>query len=95
MKTRSILDSEALPRLAPHVRFRFDETRARWVVLSPERLLVPDAIAVEVLKLCDGKASIAVMITTLAERYQAPRETVEADVLELLQDLTDQGILTL
>ena len=95
MKTRSILDGEALPRLAPHVRFRFDETRARWVVLSPERLLVPDTIAVEVLKLCDRKTSIAVMITTLAERYQAPRETVEADVLELLQDLTDQGILTL
>ncbi|MBN4016300.1 pyrroloquinoline quinone biosynthesis peptide chaperone PqqD [Rhodospirillaceae bacterium AH-315-P19] len=95
MKARCILDSEALPRLAPHVRFRFDETRAQWVVLSPERLLIPDAIAVEVLQLCDGKTSIAAMITTLAERYQTPHETIKADVLELLQDLTDQGILTL
>lgn len=93
MNERRLLDARAMPRLAPHVRLRFDEGRKQWVVLAPERLLVPDEIAVEVLKLCDGELSVAGMITILAERYAASGDTLGKDVLELLQDLTDQGIL--
>lgn len=94
MKARALLDGNAVPRLAPHVQFRFDKARGRWVVLAPERLLLPDEVAVDVLQLCDGSACVTAMIATLAGRYQARPETVEEDVLELLQDLTDQGILT-
>jgi pyrroloquinoline quinone biosynthesis protein D len=90
---RHVLDTETMPRLAPHVQFRFDEKREQWIVLAPERLLVPDEIAVEVLKLCDGNSSIAAMVVTLAELYETSGKTVSEDVLELLQDLTDQGIL--
>lgn len=93
MNKRRVLDTETMPRLAPHVQFRFDEKRERWIVLAPERLLVPDEIAVEVLKLCDGSLSIAAMVATLAKRYETSSETVSEDVLELLQDLTDQGVL--
>ncbi len=93
MNKRRVLDTATMPRLAPHVQFRFDEKRGRWVVLAPERLLVPDEIAVEVLKLCDGNSSVAAMVTTLAERYETSSERVGEDVLELLQDLADQGIL--
>jgi len=90
---RRVLNIEAMPRLAPHVHFRFDKKRERWVVLAPERLLLPDEIAVEVLKLCDGSLSIAAMVASLTERYEISDETASKDVLELLQDLTDKGIL--
>ena len=42
------------PILPRHAKLRFDDTRQRWVILVPERVLAPDEIAVEVLQLCDG-----------------------------------------
>jgi len=29
-------------RLAPHIVFRFDDTRQRWIMMAPERLMLPD-----------------------------------------------------
>ena len=64
-------------RLAPHIVFRFDDTRQRWIMLAPERLMLPDEQAVEILKLVDGKASVGAIIDALAARYtQAPREQI-------------------
>ena len=42
--------------LPPHAKFRFDEVRQAWIVLAPERLLLPDEQAVAVLQLVDGAA---------------------------------------
>src|SRR5258708_38295041 len=54
-RSRNISVSEASRPLLPrHARLKFDETRRRWVILAPERVLVPDEIAVEVLQLCNG-----------------------------------------
>jgi pyrroloquinoline quinone biosynthesis protein D len=80
----------ALPR---HARLRFDEARQRWVILAPERVLVPDEIAVEVLQLCDGERDVAAVVDTLAAKYQAPRDVIAADVLAMLADLAEKGFL--
>ena len=82
-----------MPRLPRHVKLRYDEARKQWVVLAPERVLVPDEIALEVLKLCDGVASVAAIADALAAKYAAPRSEVAGDVVELLQDLADKGML--
>ncbi len=80
-------------RLAPHVKFRHDETRGRWVVLAPERLLLPDEPAVEILKLVDGTRSVDAAVDLLAQRFDAPRAVIAADVTAMLQDLVDKGVL--
>jgi pyrroloquinoline quinone biosynthesis protein D len=80
-------------RFAPHVKFRHDETRGRWVVLGPERLLLPDDAAVEILKLVDGARSVDAVIDELARHFDAPREVIGADVIAMLQDLVDKGML--
>lgn len=80
-----------LPR---HAKLKFDETRQVWVILAPERVLAPDEIAVEVLKLCDGVRSVADMVDGLAAKYAAPREAIATDVIAMLQDLADKGFLT-
>lgn len=85
------LDSR--PILPRHAKLRFDETRQVWVILAPERVLAPDQIAVEVLKLCDGLRSVATMIDLLAEKYLAPRDEIGTDVMAMLQDLADKGFL--
>src|ERR1700726_2149152 len=92
---RNIIVSEASRPLLPrHARLKFDETRQRWVILAPERVLAPDDIAVEVLQLCDGVRSVEQMIDQLAEKYAADRGAIAVDVIAMLQDLADKGFLT-
>jgi pyrroloquinoline quinone biosynthesis protein D len=94
-RSRNISVSEASrPVLPRHAKLKFDETRQRWVILAPERVLAPDDIAVEVLQLCDGIRSVEAMIDQLAAKYVADREAIAADVIAMLQDLADKGFLT-
>ena len=87
-------DTAALPyRFAPGVKFRFDDTRQAWIVLAPERLFMPDEHATEILKLIDGARTADAIVDDLAARFDAPRETIAADVAEMLQDLVDRGVL--
>ena len=44
---RLSVEGDAVLRFAPHTRFRFDEVRHAWIVLAPERLMLPDEQAVE------------------------------------------------
>ena len=93
-RSRNISVSEASrPVLPRHAKLKFDETRQRWVILAPERVLAPDDIAVEVLQLCDGIRSVEAMIDQLAAKYVADREAIAADVIAMLQDLADKGFL--
>ena len=95
LRSRNISVSEASrPVLPRHARLKFDETRQRWVILAPERVLAPDDVAVEVLQLCDGVRSVEAMIDLLAEKYTADRAAISTDVVAMLQDLADKRFLT-
>ena len=83
----------SLPVLARGVRLRFDESRQRWVLLVPERVIAPDEIAVEILQLCDGRRPVAAIIDQLAAAYAAPRDEIAADVIAMMQDLANSGFL--
>jgi pyrroloquinoline quinone biosynthesis protein D len=88
-----ILSAASRPVLARHVVLKRDEIRSRWVILAPERVLVPDDTAAEIVGLVDGLASVAEIVNHLARKYNAPREEIAGDVIEMLQDLADQGYL--
>jgi pyrroloquinoline quinone biosynthesis protein D len=88
-----ILSEESCPALAPHVVLKRDEARSRWVILAPERVLVPDETAAEIVRMADGKARVADIVDRLAAKYKAPRDEIAGDVIEMLQDLADQGYL--
>jgi pyrroloquinoline quinone biosynthesis protein D len=91
---RLVVSEPTVLRLAPHIVFRFDDTRGRWVILAPERLMLPDDQAVEILQMVDGKASVEVIVDRLAAKYtQAPRGDIARDVAVMLQDLADKGCL--
>jgi pyrroloquinoline quinone biosynthesis protein D len=60
-------------RLAPHIVFRFDDTRQRWIMMAPERLMLPDEQAVEILQLVDGKTGVGAIIDALALHPGAAR----------------------
>jgi pyrroloquinoline quinone biosynthesis protein D len=92
---RAIVESGSLPRLPQHVKLRFDQRRSRWIVLAPERVLLPDEIAVEILKRCDGKTNFSAIVDGLAAVYEASAEEIGEDVAEMLQDLADKGFVEL
>ena len=87
------LTESSRPILAPHIVLKRDEARSRWVILAPERVLVPDETAAEIVGMTDGVSTVAEIVDRLAEKYKAPREEIAGDVIEMLQDLADQGYL--
>jgi pyrroloquinoline quinone biosynthesis protein D len=87
--------SDATPRLPRGVRLRRDEVRNEWLLLAPERVLRPDAIAVKVLELCDGARTVDMIVDELASAYAAPREQIDGDVKKMLRDLADKRVLDL
>ena len=90
---RVVIEAASCPALARHFKMRHDATRDRWVLLAPERVCTPDAIAVAVLQLCDGNRSVAAIAEELARTYNAPSERILADVTPLLQELADKGVV--
>ncbi len=83
-----------VPAFRRGVKFRFDTVRDAWIVLAPERLFLPDAPAVEVLKLVDGTRSLGAIVDDLCTRFDAPRDVVLTDVAAMAQDLADKGVLS-
>ena len=62
------------PALPRHIKLRHDAARDRWMILAPERVFTPDAIAVAVLQLCDGSRTVEAIAEELARTYNAPKE---------------------
>lgn len=83
----------SVPLFPRGVKYRHDAARGGWVLLTPERALMPDENAQAVLSGIDGARTVGDIVGDLAARYQAPAEVIMADVLELLGDLEGRGFL--
>lgn len=59
------------PRLARHVRMTFCRTRQRQILLNPETVVVLNGSGADILELCDGRHTVAEIVTELGARYQA------------------------
>lgn len=82
-----------IPRFALGVRLHHDKARARWVVMAPERIFIPDETALEVLQLVDGARDLDAIIDALVAKFEAPRDVIAADVQAMVEDLTNRGAL--
>jgi pyrroloquinoline quinone biosynthesis protein D len=95
MSERPEVHDQAVPALARGVKLRFDKARDAWVLLAPEKVLMPDQVAVEILKRCDGRANVSAIVDDLVVAFAADRDQVAGDVRAFLQDLADKGIIRL
>jgi pyrroloquinoline quinone biosynthesis protein D len=91
--SRLIVAGETVLAIPRHIKLRHDPGRGRWIILAPERVFNPDDTAVEVLKLLDGQRSVNTIAEALSQEYQAPLDVVTTDIVAMLQDLTDKGVL--
>jgi pyrroloquinoline quinone biosynthesis protein D len=78
------IDESARPRLAPHVRMRFDAARGQHALLSPETVWVVNDTGAAIVKLCDGRRTVAEIQTDLQSRYE---QVADGDVHRFLADL--------
>jgi pyrroloquinoline quinone biosynthesis protein D len=64
------------------------------MLLYPERGLVLNATAADVVQLCTGEHTVAAIIERLAEKYAPhPREAVEREVLTFLGAMAERGLI--
>jgi pyrroloquinoline quinone biosynthesis protein D len=78
------IDDSARPRLAPHVRMRFDAARGQHALLSPETVWVINATGAAIVELCDGLRTVAEVQAELKSRYD---QVADGDVHRFLADL--------
>jgi len=62
-------------------------------MMAPERTLALDGAGIAILELVDGKKTIAEIVTVLAEKYDAPMQTIGNDVVAFVRDLINRGYL--
>jgi pyrroloquinoline quinone biosynthesis protein D len=89
------LAEDVIPKLPHGVRLREDKVRGRWVLLAPERVIEPDDIAVEIIKRCDGSATLGAVIDDLARTFEADRATVANDVKTVVAFLSERRMIDL
>ena len=92
-RERTMITADCRPSLPRFVKMRHDAGRGRWILLAPERVFNPDEIAVAVLKKCDGEQTVSGIAAILADEYGAPADVILKDIIEMLQDLSDKGVL--
>ncbi|HEY6933692.1 MAG TPA: pyrroloquinoline quinone biosynthesis peptide chaperone PqqD [Marmoricola sp.] len=78
------MDDSARPRLAPHVRMRYDAARRQHALLSPENVLVINDTGAAIVRLCDGQRTVAEIEAELQGRYD---EVAAGDVRRFVTDL--------
>jgi pyrroloquinoline quinone biosynthesis protein D len=93
-RRRVVITAQSRPYLPRAFKLQHNKARDRWIIQGPERVFTPDAIAVEVLKLCDGSRTVAELADALSLRYNAPKERILADITSMLQDLADKGVVS-
>jgi coenzyme PQQ biosynthesis protein PqqD len=82
------------PRLAGKARLRYDRKSERFMLLYPERGLVLNQTAADVLQLCTGEHTVEAIVDRLVEKYVSqPREEVERQVTDFLKTMTDRGVV--
>jgi len=90
---RTVIGDGSRPYLPRHIKLRQDAARGGWTILAPERVFTPDEIAVAVLRLCDGNHTVDAIARELSTAYNAPVDDIRGDIVAMLQDLADKGVV--
>jgi coenzyme PQQ biosynthesis protein PqqD len=89
-----MIDVASVVRLAPKVRLRFDRHSQSYMLLYPERGLALSATAADILTLCTEPRAVTAIVEQIVSKYGEPeRGAIQKDVLELLRDMANRGLV--
>jgi coenzyme PQQ biosynthesis protein PqqD len=90
-----VISAGTRPRLAAKARLRWDRKGERYMLLYPERGLVLNATAADVVRLCTGDLTVETIVERLAEKYSPqPRDALEREILTFLDRLAARGLVS-
>ena len=84
MSNTGLVTDTAQPKLAPMYRLQFEPAQDCWVLLYPEGLVKLNGPASEILKRCDGQASVNDITADLERAFS--QSNLRGDVGEFLSD---------
>ncbi|MES9941463.1 MAG: pyrroloquinoline quinone biosynthesis peptide chaperone PqqD [Candidatus Thiodiazotropha sp. 6PLUC2] len=79
--------ADDIPQIAPTFRFQWEEAQGCHVILYPEGMVKLNPAAGEILKRCDGEASVALILNDLKSTF--PETDLEDDVYQFLDTAYD------
>jgi len=89
-----MIDASSRPRLAAKARLRFDRKSSRYMLLYPERGLVLNPTAADVLERCTGERTVGSIVDELAQKYGHDTPvTVEREVMAFLETMAERGLV--
>lgn len=90
------MNDASRPTLTPKTRLRYDRQRDAFFLLWPERGLLLNRSASEILQRCHGRHTLSSIVNVLSRQYpDTRRRMIEEDVYRLIRDLSRRGLLTL
>ena len=82
------------PRLAPHVRLRFERARNRLFLVNRGQTLELDATATDVVRLCTGQNTVRTIIGAIAGAQSAWQpDAMAGDVIGCLNTLAAAALV--
>ena len=87
------INEHSRPALAAGVRMQTDAVTGEPVLLFPEGVLHLNSTAQEVVARCDGKTTVAAIVSALAAEYEADPGELRGDVLECLAELKGKKLV--
>jgi coenzyme PQQ biosynthesis protein PqqD len=88
-----VISTESRLRLAAKARLRFDRKSSRYMLLYPERGLVLNPTAADVLQLCTGERTVGAIVDELARKYGQEAPAVERQVMDFLRTMANRGLV--
>jgi len=77
------------PKLSRRFRLQYEEAQQRWVLLYPEGMVQLNPSAAEILKRCDGTATLDAIVADLEAAFNA--KGIEPEVRSLLEEGQRRG----
>jgi pyrroloquinoline quinone biosynthesis protein D len=88
------IDESISLQLGRGVRLRHDRERDCWTLMAPERVIVLDEIAHQVIvDLVESDGLLAGVIDRLSQLFDAPRDEIASDVIDMLQPFVDKQLI--
>jgi coenzyme PQQ biosynthesis protein PqqD len=88
-----MMSPESRPRLAAKARLRFDRKSSSYMLLYPERGMVLNPTAADVLQRCTGELTVSAIVDELAQKYGHEAPEVEREILDFLKTMADRGLV--
>lgn len=90
------MNDTSRPTLAYKTRLRYDSRRDAFFLLWPERGLLLNRSASDILLRCRGQETLSSIVNALSGQYpHTGHHVIEEDVHRVIRDLCRRGLLTL